>query len=93
MKNIVSIALGLAQTILLDKSGKMFCAGVNSYGELGIPRSECHRRDNDDARMMPRFYPVPFNAPVLSVACGLRHMLVLSVEGYLFVTARCLSNC
>lgn len=84
MTSFSPVAVGLAQTfrslaaggwhLLWVRSGRMWSAGANDFGQLG---------NQESGATQPGFGPVfwPSTVPVVAVAAGLRHSLALDSVG------------
>jgi hypothetical protein len=80
--HVVTATCGFAHTMLLDNMGKLFAAGANTVGQLGIPIEQVMSSTSGHGRTPAGFHEVPFDREVIALASGLRHNLILSKERY-----------
>jgi alpha-tubulin suppressor-like RCC1 family protein len=78
---IVSIAAGYYHSLALDSDGKLWAAGLNIWGQLGL----------GDNVSRNSFQPVTINglassAKIVSIAAGWHHSLALDSKGKLWAT-------
>jgi alpha-tubulin suppressor-like RCC1 family protein len=73
---IFSVSAGESYTIFLDTSGKVYSAGLNTNGQLGV--------GDTTQRTTPT--PIPFfnNIPIAAVSCGGSHTIFLDTTGKVY---------
>jgi len=78
MQPIVQITAGYYYFMFLTNDGRVYVMGSNNYGQLGI----------GSTKTTPLTAPVHLSSlqgiPVMQVACGAYHSLVLTVSGNIF---------
>ncbi|CAG0879762.1 unnamed protein product [Darwinula stevensoni] len=76
--HIISISCGWDFTAAVDVNGRLFTWGSNSFGQLGLPRSQVK-----DCTHEPAEVPLPY--PAKTVSAGLRHAAVVTVNFSVFM--------
>lgn len=77
MQPVVQIACGYYHFIFLTNDGKVFVMGNNNSGQLGIGKSKTVVTQAVYLKSLQ-------GIPVMQIACGGYHSLVLSVSGNIF---------
>jgi alpha-tubulin suppressor-like RCC1 family protein len=72
---ILSVACGWAHTMVVDNQGRVFGAGCNRYGQLGLGR------DAPDSASTLTPLPTHSVPPVTRVHCGMRHTVATTSGG------------
>ncbi|CAM9192765.1 unnamed protein product, partial [Lampetra planeri] len=75
-QRVTEVACGWDFTLLLSDCGKLFACGSNVFGQLGVGKSITHSADLLVVEKMKE--------PVVSVAAGLRHALVVTDSGCVY---------
>jgi alpha-tubulin suppressor-like RCC1 family protein len=77
-KNIITIAAGSAHSLALDNNGKVYAAGSNHNGQLGL-------NDDEDREV---FTPISSlsDKHIVAVAAGAKHSLALDNNGKVYAT-------
>uniref|UniRef100_A0A0E0MG75 RCC1-like domain-containing protein n=1 Tax=Oryza punctata TaxID=4537 RepID=A0A0E0MG75_ORYPU len=75
-----SLACGGAHTLFLTESGRVFAAGLNDFGQLGIGSSATHS-------LMP-VEVSGFDEKVVQISAGNHHSSAVTADGKLFVWGR-----
>lgn len=79
-KPIVQFACGYYSIILLTEDGKVYVMGKNTYGQLGL--------GNKQSTPYPVYLQSIQGLPVMQVASGSYHSIVLTVSGNIFAFGR-----
>lgn len=66
--------MGEGFTIALSWQGEIFAWGMNDQGQLG--------KDDMNSRVEPE--KIPFPKPVSSMACGLKHVVIIDSENQVY---------
>jgi E3 ubiquitin-protein ligase HERC4 len=74
--NVVQLASGYYFFMMLTQDGKVYVMGQNDYGQLGLG----HRNSSPS----PTYLSSLQGIPLVQVACGAHHSLVLSMSGNIF---------
>ena len=90
LKNIVQIASGKDHLILLDKNGKLFGMGDDSFGQLGLNTFVDERESQmriygnfiERRERLPKLIDIP--EKIKKVVCGENHTLALSESGRVY---------
>jgi hypothetical protein len=77
---VTKIAAGAAHTLVLTASGQLYAFGWNFFGELGGATNIGNLAPNPT----PALINLPASGPVVQIAAGLGHTLVLTSSGRLF---------
>jgi alpha-tubulin suppressor-like RCC1 family protein len=75
--DVVLLAAGYEHAVAITSAGELRVLGRNKFGELG-------QSDREDRLVTVTLGPPQFGAPVAMVACGGKHMLVVTRAGRLF---------
>jgi alpha-tubulin suppressor-like RCC1 family protein len=75
-KNIVAIAAGDSHSLALDSSGKVYTAGYNYYGQLGL----------DDTNSRSSFTEVSSLKNIVAIAAGKYHSFAIDSNGKVYAT-------
>ena len=79
LEGICDIAVGAAHTLALTSDGDVYCWGSNQFGQLGI------------GSLVDQQLPIKLHnslPPMISVAAGSHHSVILSSSGHVYVTGR-----
>jgi len=75
------MAAGYYHILMLTEDGKVYVMGENDYGQLGVGNIGMSSPE-------PTYLQSIQGIPVLQIACGAFHSLVLSVSGSIFAFGR-----
>uniref|UniRef100_A0A0D9XSV3 RCC1-like domain-containing protein n=1 Tax=Leersia perrieri TaxID=77586 RepID=A0A0D9XSV3_9ORYZ len=75
-----SLACGGAHTLFLTESGRVFAAGLNDFGQLGIGSSVTHTLEPVEV--------LGFDEKVVEVSAGNHHSCAVTADGKLFAWGR-----
>jgi alpha-tubulin suppressor-like RCC1 family protein len=90
LKNIVHIATGKDHFIALDKNGKLYGMGDDSFGQLGLGNFS-HERESqmriygnfiERRERLPK--PIDISEKIVKVVCGENHTIALSEAGRVY---------
>jgi alpha-tubulin suppressor-like RCC1 family protein len=79
---IVSVAAGLAHSLILDSNGKIWSTGYNHYGQLGLGKPNSNQVSFDSVTISG----LSPNATIISIAAGKYHSLALDSDGKLWAS-------
>lgn len=84
MEKIIDIACGWNHSFALTDCGEIYGWGSNQYGQLGLKQSHCDNSIGNKYISVPIKIRIEFK--VKKIAAGLRHSVVISDDGRVFVT-------
>uniref|UniRef100_A0A6B2KW11 Protein kinase domain-containing protein n=1 Tax=Arcella intermedia TaxID=1963864 RepID=A0A6B2KW11_9EUKA len=81
---VLAMACGLRQSLVLTADGKLWCFGRNTNGELGIKYVD---KNNNLLTQVDTPQEIPFfnDIKIKQIACGVNSSMVLTVEGVVYV--------
>ncbi|GHT76078.1 hypothetical protein FACS1894124_8100 [Spirochaetia bacterium] len=77
-KKIIAFGAGFSQTFALGSDGKVWAAGDNYYGQLGLGNTSA----------ITQFTGVPVLSGITAIAVGYSHTIALDRDGKVWVTGR-----
>jgi regulator of chromosome condensation len=84
-KNIAKIGCGDYHSFAVDKSGKVYSWGLNTFGQTGIPKDE---DDENDTITTPTAVESLRNFDIKQIAGGAHHTLSVTESGQVLVWGR-----
>ncbi|MDR2638642.1 MAG: hypothetical protein LBC09_02245 [Helicobacteraceae bacterium] len=80
-KKIIAIAAGVSHSLALSAGGKIYAAGHNGYGQLGLG-------DTTDRAVFTEVATFSGKDKIIAVAAGYQHSLALSAGGKVYAAGR-----